>query len=54
MLYIASKVLASLVEFGNDDDAASCVTQQHTTFVTKRVGARTAAVDRLERQFLIC
>ena len=57
MLYIVRKVLASLVEFSIFDDVASCVTQQHVIFVTKRVVAKTA-VDRvwlrLERQFLIC
>ena len=42
MLYIVRKVLASLVEFSNIDDVASCVTQQHMIFVTKRVVAKTA------------
>ena len=46
MLYIVGKVLASLVEFSNVDDVASCVTQQHMNFVTKRVVAKTA-VDRV-------
>ena len=46
MLYIVRKVLASLVEFSNFDDVASCVTQQHMIFVTKRVVAKTA-VDRV-------
>ena len=42
MLYIIGKVLASLVEFSNIDDVASCVTQQHMIFVTKRVLAKIA------------
>ena len=42
MLYIVRKVLASLVEFSNFDDVASCVTQQHMIFVTKRVLAKIA------------
>ena len=46
MLYIVGKVLASLVVFINVDDVASCVTQQHMNFVTKRVVAKTA-VDRV-------
>ena len=46
MLYMVRKVLASLVEFSNVDDVASCVTQQHIIFVTKRVVAKTA-VDRV-------
>ena len=46
MLYIVGKVLASLVEFSNVDDVASCVTQQHMNFVTKREVAKTA-VDRV-------
>ena len=46
MLYIFGKLLASLVEFSNIDDVASCVTQQHMNFVTKRVVAKTA-VDRV-------
>ena len=57
MLYIVRKVLASLVEFSNIDDVASCVTQQHMIFVKKRVVANTVVDwvwERLERQFLIC
>ena len=42
MLYIIGKVLASLVEFSNIDDVASCVTPQHMIFVTKRVLAKIA------------
>ena len=47
MLFIATKVSASLVELSNIDDAASCVTQQHMIFVTNRVFAKTA-VDRVQ------
>ena len=46
MLHIVRKVLASLEEFGNVDDVASCVTQQHMIFVKKRVVEKTA-VDRV-------
>ena len=46
MLYTVRKVLASLVEFTNVDDVASCVTQQHMIFVMKRVLAK-IAVDRV-------
>ena len=45
MLYIATKVSASLVELSNFDDAASCVTQQHMIFVTNRVVAKTAVIS---------
>ena len=33
--FIIRKVLASLVEFSNIDNVASCITQQHMNFVTK-------------------
>ena len=46
MSYIVRKVSASLVEFSNVDDVASCVTQHHMIFVTKRVVAKTV-VDRV-------
>ena len=46
MLYTVRKVLASLEEFSNVYDVASCVAQQHMIFVTKRVVAKTA-VDRV-------
>ena len=46
MSYTVRKVLASLVEFSNVDDVASCVAQEHMIFVTKRVVAKTS-VDRV-------